>query len=255
MRTDGRKVGVGARRFDRRSDRRDGRRGGRGSDRERAAVHALIVADGDVPGRSALDAGWPRWDGDVELIVAADGGWDKAVALGLRPALLVGDADSLPEDRFAEVAAQGVPIERSPTAKDESDAELALLGRSPAGGDPRDDPGGAGRQALRPRSRERRPAGVAGTRGRAGGAAGCDDAGAPPARSGGGRSRGSARPPRGRGRSGLAAAARRARRRRHHIRASLPAPQRDPACGPGPRALQRPNRGRGKRLAPPSAIC
>jgi thiamine pyrophosphokinase len=107
--------------------RRDGRRGGRGSDRERAAVHALIVADGDVPGRSALDAGWPRWDGEVELIVAADGGWDKAVALGLRPALLVGDGDSLPEDRFADVAAQGVPIERSPAAKDESDAELALL--------------------------------------------------------------------------------------------------------------------------------
>jgi thiamine pyrophosphokinase len=90
-------------------------------------VHALIVADGDVPGRSALDAGWPRWDGEVELIVAADGGWDKAVALGLRPALLVGDGDSLPEDRFADVAAQGVPIERSPAAKDESDAELALL--------------------------------------------------------------------------------------------------------------------------------
>jgi thiamine pyrophosphokinase len=89
-------------------------------------VHALIVADGDVPSRSALDAGWPRWDGEVDLIVAADGGWDKAVALGLRPALLVGDGDSLPEDRFDDVAAQGVPIERSPAAKDESDAELAL---------------------------------------------------------------------------------------------------------------------------------
>ncbi len=90
-------------------------------------MRALIVADGDVPSRSALYAGWPRWDRDVELIVAADGGWDKAVELGLRPALLVGDADSLPEDRFAEVAAEGVPVERSPTAKDESDAELALL--------------------------------------------------------------------------------------------------------------------------------
>jgi thiamine pyrophosphokinase len=90
-------------------------------------VRALIVADGDVPHRAALDAGWPGWDRDVELIVAADGGWDKAAALGVRPGLLVGDADSLPEARFAEVAAQGVPIERSPAAKDESDAELALL--------------------------------------------------------------------------------------------------------------------------------
>jgi thiamine pyrophosphokinase len=90
-------------------------------------VRALIVADGDVPSPASLSAAWPGWDRDVELIVAADGGWDKAAALGLRPALLVGDADSLPEDRFAEVAAQGVPYERSPAAKDESDAELALL--------------------------------------------------------------------------------------------------------------------------------
>jgi thiamine pyrophosphokinase len=90
-------------------------------------VRALIVADGDVPSRAALDAAWPGWDADVAFVVAADGGWDKAAALGLRPELLVGDGDSLPEGRFAEVAAQGIPIERSPTAKDESDAELALL--------------------------------------------------------------------------------------------------------------------------------
>ncbi len=90
-------------------------------------MHALIVADGDVPSRAALQLGWPGWDREVELVVAADGGWDKATTLGLAPGLLVGDADSLPETRFAEVAAQGVPIERSPAAKDESDAELALL--------------------------------------------------------------------------------------------------------------------------------
>jgi len=92
-----------------------------------AAKRALVVADGDVPGRAALDAAWPGWDAGVSLIVAADGGWDKAVSLGLRPDLLVGDADSLPEARFAALAAEGVPIERSPTDKDESDAELALL--------------------------------------------------------------------------------------------------------------------------------
>jgi thiamine pyrophosphokinase len=59
--------------------------------------------------------------------VAADGGWDKAASLSLRPNLLVGDADSLPQARFAALAEEGVPIERSPTDKDESDAELALL--------------------------------------------------------------------------------------------------------------------------------
>ena len=90
-------------------------------------MRALIVADGDVPTRAALDAAWPSWDADVAFVIAADGGWDKATALDLRPELLVGDWDSLPEERFAEVAAQGVRIERSPAAKDESDAELALL--------------------------------------------------------------------------------------------------------------------------------
>lgn len=90
-------------------------------------MHSLIVADGDLASRAALDAGWPGWDREVGLVVAADGGWDKAATLGLAPELLVGDADSLPEVRFAEVAARGVAIERSPAVKDESDAELALL--------------------------------------------------------------------------------------------------------------------------------
>jgi thiamine pyrophosphokinase len=91
------------------------------------ATRAIVVADGDVPSRTALDSAWPGWDGGVALVVAADGGWEKAASLGLRPDLLVGDADSLPEAVFATLAAQGVAVERSPTDKDESDAELALL--------------------------------------------------------------------------------------------------------------------------------
>lgn len=88
---------------------------------------ALIVADGDVPSRSELDSAWPGWSDGIAFIVAADGGWDKAASLGLRPDLLVGDGDSLAPGRLAELAADGVAIERSPAAKDESDAELALL--------------------------------------------------------------------------------------------------------------------------------
>ena len=88
---------------------------------------AMVVADGDVPRRAALDAAWPGWADEVGIVIAADGGWDKASALGILPDLLVGDADSLPEERFAELAAAGVPIERSPVAKDESDAELAVM--------------------------------------------------------------------------------------------------------------------------------
>jgi len=93
----------------------------------RAPKRALVVADGDVPSLGTLDSAWPGWDRGVDLVVAADGGWDKAEALGLRPDLLVGDADSLPEARFLALAADGVTIERSPTTKDESDAELAVI--------------------------------------------------------------------------------------------------------------------------------
>jgi thiamine pyrophosphokinase len=89
-------------------------------------LRALIVADGDVPSRSVLDGTWPGWNIDVGLVVAADGGWNKATSIGLRPDLLVGDADSLPAELFAALAADGVAIERSPVAKDESDTELAL---------------------------------------------------------------------------------------------------------------------------------
>ncbi len=92
-----------------------------------AARGALVVADGDVPRRATLDAAWPGWADEIGLVIAADAGWDKAAALGILPDLLVGDADSLPEERVAELASAGVPIERSPVAKDESDAELALL--------------------------------------------------------------------------------------------------------------------------------
>jgi thiamine pyrophosphokinase len=90
-------------------------------------MHALIVADGDRPDLLALDRTWPGWRDDVRLTVAADGGANTADALGLAIDLVVGDGDSLGEDGLAALAARGVAIERSPSDKDESDTELAVI--------------------------------------------------------------------------------------------------------------------------------
>ena len=92
------------------------------------ADKAIVVADGDVPAREALDAAWPGWEAGAFLVVAADGGWAKAKALGLSPTVLVGDADSLSEEAFAAAAATpGIEVARSRQDKDESDTELAVL--------------------------------------------------------------------------------------------------------------------------------
>jgi thiamine pyrophosphokinase len=90
-------------------------------------AHALVVADGEVPARVALDEAWPGWDDDASLVVAADGGALRAASLGLTPAVVVGDLDSLDPVELARLEAAGIPVERSTVDKDESDAELAVL--------------------------------------------------------------------------------------------------------------------------------
>jgi len=160
--------------------------------------------------------------------VAADGGWDKAVALGLRPGLLVGDADSLPEARLPQNWRAGGPIERSPrprTSRTRSWRSWPLSG----GGHPRDDPGALA-AGVSTRSREHR---LRRSRNLELRRWSCwTSAGAPPAAPRG-RSHGSARSPRYEA-SGLAAPARRARQ---GVTTSglLYRSQRDPACGTGPR--------------------
>jgi thiamine pyrophosphokinase len=89
--------------------------------------HAIVVADGDVPPRAALDAAWPGWDAGVTEVLAADGGFARAHALGLEPALLVGDMDSLAPGLLAAAEAAGTPALRAAPDKDESDTELAIL--------------------------------------------------------------------------------------------------------------------------------
>ncbi len=90
-------------------------------------LHAILVGDGDVPARTVLDTAWPAWDAGAGLVVAADGGATKALAAGLAPDLVVGDADSLGAAGLAAVRAAGIPVELAAAAKDESDLELAVL--------------------------------------------------------------------------------------------------------------------------------
>jgi thiamine pyrophosphokinase len=91
------------------------------------ARHALVVADGDVAPRAALEAAWPGWDAGIADVLAADGGLARARALGVSPDVLVGDLDSL-EPALADGArAAGIEVLRAAVDKDESDTELALL--------------------------------------------------------------------------------------------------------------------------------
>ena len=61
------------------------------------------------------------------LVVAADGGATRALALGCRPNLVVGDGDSLGPDGLARLRSAGITLELAPVAKDESDTELAAV--------------------------------------------------------------------------------------------------------------------------------
>ena len=64
---------------------------------------------------------------DADVVIAADGGANALVEARLRPSLVIGDLDSLDNDRLAALAADGVELRRFPREKDETDLELALL--------------------------------------------------------------------------------------------------------------------------------
>ncbi len=89
-------------------------------------MHVLLLADGDAPDRSVLDAVWPGWDDDVTRVIAADGGARHATGLGRTIDHWVGDGDSLGPAGVAALRAQGVRVDLAATDKDASDTELAL---------------------------------------------------------------------------------------------------------------------------------
>ena len=59
-------------------------------------------------------------------VIAADGGVDRALALGLHVDLAIGDFDSVTPAGLAAAKAAGARVERHPASKDATDLELAL---------------------------------------------------------------------------------------------------------------------------------
>ena len=62
----------------------------------------------------------------ADLLVAVDGGAEALAKVGLVPALLVGDMDSVSTRTREALETQGVEVVLLPTAKDETDTEAAL---------------------------------------------------------------------------------------------------------------------------------
>ena len=77
----------------------------------------VVVASGPGPDVAVPDGG---------TVIAADGGLDRAAALGLEVDVLVGDLDSVSPAALAGAESAGTRIVRHPVAKDATDLELAL---------------------------------------------------------------------------------------------------------------------------------
>jgi thiamine pyrophosphokinase len=88
---------------------------------------AIVLADGAAPELGLLEAAWPDWNDQVELVIAADGGARHAAMLGLVIARWVGDGDSVSPGELRALEAAGARVDRVGAAKDESDTELAVL--------------------------------------------------------------------------------------------------------------------------------
>lgn len=86
-------------------------------------MHIVVVANGALTNAHRL-LGLVR---GADLVVAADGGANWLWRHGLSPAVLIGDLDSVTPTVLAALEAAGCTVLRHPTAKDETDAELALL--------------------------------------------------------------------------------------------------------------------------------
>jgi thiamine pyrophosphokinase len=86
------------------------------------SVRAVIFANGIL--NHPLQSLESLHPGDT--LIAADGGARHCHALGLAPAVLIGDFDSISAEELAQLEADGAQVLRYPSRKDFTDLELAL---------------------------------------------------------------------------------------------------------------------------------
>ena len=88
----------------------------------RVQGHTVVVVAGGTSPQSPLDGIVPAG----ATVIAADGGIDRALTLGLRIDLAIGDFDSASANGIEAAETQGARFDRHPAEKDATDLELAL---------------------------------------------------------------------------------------------------------------------------------
>lgn len=83
--------------------------------------HVAIFTGGDRP-HPAIE----HVVGGSGLLIAADGGFEHALAMNHFPDVLIGDMDSISPDHLARAESSGVEVIRHPVDKDKTDTELAI---------------------------------------------------------------------------------------------------------------------------------
>ena len=82
----------------------------------------VIFANGELPD---LEAARTLLEED-DYLIAADGGANHLMKMGILPEVLIGDLDSVDEDTLFELTSAEINIEQYSKDKDETDIELAL---------------------------------------------------------------------------------------------------------------------------------
>jgi len=85
-------------------------------------TRAVIFVNGNIPNLESVR----KLIRPGDTLLAADGGTQHIMALGLVPSIVIGDADSLTEDVQRRLDESGAEIRRHPRDKNETDFELTL---------------------------------------------------------------------------------------------------------------------------------